>query len=92
MPGPDLRPQATRRTPEEMLAYLKSFELELKFSAGVGTGLFGSVNAAVPACVIVIKRTEPDAVNRPRHEEAYGIYRGLYAALRPSMHALAAMP
>ena len=31
----DLRSQATRRTPEEMLEHLESFELELKFSAGV---------------------------------------------------------
>ena len=32
---PDLRPQARRRTPEELVAHLKSFELDLKFSAGV---------------------------------------------------------
>jgi xylose isomerase len=32
---PDLRPQATRRTPELLLQHLKSFELELKFSAGI---------------------------------------------------------
>lgn len=32
---PDLRPQAQRRTPEEMVQHLKSFELDLKFSAGV---------------------------------------------------------
>lgn len=31
----DLRSQATRRTPEEMLEHLKSFELDLKFSAGI---------------------------------------------------------
>ena len=31
----DLRSQAARRTVEEMLEHLKSFELELKFSAGV---------------------------------------------------------
>jgi len=35
MPLVDLRPQANRRTPDEMLAHLKSFELALKFSAGV---------------------------------------------------------
>lgn len=32
---PDLRSQATRRSPEEMLAHLRSFELDLRFSAGV---------------------------------------------------------
>jgi xylose isomerase len=31
----DLRSQATRRTPEELLDHLKTFELDLKFSAGV---------------------------------------------------------
>jgi xylose isomerase len=31
----DLRPQAKRRTPEELVEHLKTFELELKFSAGV---------------------------------------------------------
>jgi len=32
---PDLRSQAIRRTPEEMVEHLKSFNLELKFSAGI---------------------------------------------------------
>jgi xylose isomerase len=31
----DLRQQATRRNPEELLAHLKAFNLELKFSAGI---------------------------------------------------------
>jgi xylose isomerase len=31
----DLRTQATRRTPEEMLKHLHTFELDLKFSAGI---------------------------------------------------------
>jgi xylose isomerase len=31
----DLRPQAVRRTPEELVQHLNHFELELKFSAGV---------------------------------------------------------
>lgn len=35
MPLVDLRPQATRRTPEETIAHLQSFELDLKFSAGI---------------------------------------------------------
>ncbi|MEO8288032.1 MAG: TIM barrel protein [Chloroflexota bacterium] len=32
---PDLRPQAKRRTPDELVTHLKSFELDLKFSAGI---------------------------------------------------------
>jgi xylose isomerase len=35
MPLVDLRPQATRRSPEELVRQLQSFELELKFSAGI---------------------------------------------------------
>ena len=31
----DLRQQAARRSPDELLKHLKSFELELKFSAGI---------------------------------------------------------
>ncbi len=31
----DLREQATRRTPEQMVAHLSKFELDLKFSAGI---------------------------------------------------------
>lgn len=35
MPLADLRPQATRHNPEQMLAHLRSFSLELKFSGGI---------------------------------------------------------
>jgi xylose isomerase len=35
MPLLDLRPQAVRRTPEQLVEHLKSFNLDLKFSAGI---------------------------------------------------------
>ncbi|MFA4016482.1 MAG: hypothetical protein RUDDFDWM_001592 [Candidatus Fervidibacterota bacterium] len=35
MPMVDLRPQKVRRTPEELIQHLKTFELDLKFSAGI---------------------------------------------------------
>ncbi|MFT5422346.1 MAG: xylose isomerase [Phycisphaerales bacterium] len=35
MPLPDLRPQAATRTPEQTLAHLDSFSLDLKFTAGI---------------------------------------------------------
>lgn len=35
MPLVDLRAQAQRRSPQEMLAHLRHFELDLKFSAGI---------------------------------------------------------
>jgi len=39
----DLRSQATRRTPEELLKHLQTFELDLKFSAGVWFFAKGSI-------------------------------------------------
>jgi len=35
MPLQDLRPQARRRTPEELIEHLNQFDLDLKFSAGI---------------------------------------------------------
>ena len=35
MPFIDLRSQAAERTPDEMIEHLESFELDLKFSAGI---------------------------------------------------------
>lgn len=35
MPLVDLRPQAVRRNPQELLEHLQTFELDLKFSAGI---------------------------------------------------------
>jgi xylulokinase len=59
--------------------------------AGVGTGFFESVTAAVDQCVAVAGRTAPDTAVQPRYDEVYSIYRGLYAPLRESMHQLAAL-
>ena len=35
MPFADLRPQAVRRDPQQTLVHLRSFELDLQFSAGI---------------------------------------------------------
>src|SRR5262249_27829367 len=35
MPLQDLRPQSTRRTPDQLLAHMRTFTLDLKFSAGI---------------------------------------------------------
>lgn len=35
MPLQDLRSQASRRSPDELLAHLRSFEMELRFTAGI---------------------------------------------------------
>jgi xylose isomerase len=39
----DLRSQTTKRTPDEMLEHLKTFELDLKFSAGIWFFAKGSI-------------------------------------------------
>lgn len=54
MPLVDLRGQSQRRTPEELVRHLKSFELDLKFSAGVwyfwpGGGRFHDRYVPTPA-------------------------------------------
>src|SRR5438270_323859 len=41
---PDLRPQAVRRTPDELVAHLKSFELDTEFSV-VWPGIDGYENS-----------------------------------------------
>ncbi|MEL7361697.1 MAG: xylose isomerase, partial [Bacteroidota bacterium] len=35
MPLVDLRPQATRRSPDELVAHLNAFEMDLRFTAGI---------------------------------------------------------
>jgi xylulokinase len=59
--------------------------------AAVGTGTFASVEEAVDATVQTIGRTELDASAAARYDRVYGIYRGLYGALRESMHGLWAL-
>lgn len=56
--------------------------------AGVGTGLFASVNEAVTQCVSLTERTLPEVAAQVRYEKAYAIYRTLYSQLRDSMHQL----
>lgn len=59
--------------------------------AGVGSGLFADVQDAVGRCVAVSGTTQPDPAAQARYEELYAVYRGLYPALRASMHQLAAL-
>jgi xylulokinase len=57
--------------------------------AGVGTGLFSSVEDAASRCVKVTSTTAPHAGDRAHYERAYAVYRELYSALRDSMRRLA---
>jgi xylulokinase len=59
--------------------------------AGVGTGLFADVDAAVDRCVRLGAVTRPDAEAHARYTQIYPIYRNLYGQLRESMHQLSSL-
>ena len=52
--------------------------------AAVGAGFYHTVEEACHAAIRIVERTEPIAENMSLYEEYYGIYRGLYPALKPS--------
>jgi len=57
--------------------------------AGVGAGVFANVPEASDAVVKVVDAVEPNPVWAKTYEELYGLYRGLYPALKESFHRLA---
>jgi len=57
--------------------------------AGVGAGMYQSVDEAVAATVRITDRTTPISDNVKHYEKLYPIYRGLYPALKDSFHVLA---
>jgi xylulokinase len=59
--------------------------------AGVGSGAFGSVEAACDRTVRILDRTEPAPDDVRTYEVMYARYRDLYPALRDVMHGLAAV-
>jgi xylulokinase len=56
--------------------------------AGVGTGTWGSVDAACQATVKQTGRTAPVAETVARYERGYALYRQLYPALKDIAHQL----
>ncbi|MGE5623636.1 MAG: xylulokinase, partial [Methanocella sp.] len=50
--------------------------------AGVGTGVYPSVEAACRATIRRVDEAQPDPAARPRYQQAYALYRRLYPALR----------
>jgi xylulokinase len=56
--------------------------------AGVGSGVYADVNAAVQQCVAVAGATQPDAGNQKAYERAYASFTRLYPALKDEMRAL----
>lgn len=57
--------------------------------AGVGAGVYRSVEEACDLTVRVVNRTEPVPAHRAVYEDLYQVYRGLYPALRPAFAQLA---
>lgn len=59
--------------------------------AGVGAGLFSSVQEAADATVKVGEITEPIPGHKARYEDNYAVFRNLYPALRDSFAAATAL-
>ena len=59
--------------------------------AGVGVGVFPTVQAACDATLAATTRTDPITAHRAIYASLYGRYRDLYPALRSSFEQLAAV-
>ena len=56
--------------------------------AGVGAGIYSSVEQACDAVITYNKPQSPDPVKAARYEECYALFRKLYPALKESYAAL----
>jgi xylulokinase len=56
--------------------------------AGVGAGVFGSVDEATRDAVVVTSSTDPDPGAQEHYEKAYAVYTSLYPSLSSGMRAL----
>lgn len=52
--------------------------------AGVGAGVYSSVDEACEQTIKVVRRTDPDQENAVLYNRFYPVYRDLYAVLKPS--------
>ena len=59
--------------------------------AGVGSGVFDSIQVAIDALVKVTSTTEPNPKSVARYEEYYQIFRSLYPALKPQFDAVSSL-
>lgn len=57
--------------------------------AGVGTGVYSSVEEACEATIQVVSRTDPNAENMVVYNEYYEVYRALYGRLQPEFDRIA---
>ena len=59
--------------------------------AGVGTGLIGDPASPASRWVGPSASVDPEPANARRYDELYGLYRSLYRATAPTVHALVAL-
>jgi xylulokinase len=59
--------------------------------AGVGAGVYPSVEAACRSVIRVDQRTEPSAANHAVYDRYYAVYRSLYARLKDSFAEVASI-
>ena len=59
--------------------------------AATGVGAVGGLEHGVSAMTAVARRIEPDPATRATYDAAFAVYRDLYPALAPSMHALSGL-
>ena len=59
--------------------------------AGVGTGVYDSVESAADEIIKITSATQPNADNVRTYEEYYQIYRALYPALKPQFDRVTAV-
>jgi xylulokinase len=57
--------------------------------AGVGAGIYPSVEAACKAVIQVEKQTDPCTVNHAAYDHFYAVYRALYAQLKSQFNEIA---
>lgn len=56
--------------------------------AGIGTGLLGDRSSLADEWIRATTTIEPEPANARRYDELYGLYRSLYRASAPTVHAL----
>jgi xylulokinase len=59
--------------------------------AGVGTGVWASVEEACDATIRVTSEAQPDLANAALYDRLYQVYRALYPALKPSFDTVTAL-
>ena len=59
--------------------------------AGVGTGIYDSVESAADEIIKITSSTQPNADSVRLYEEYYQIYRALYPALKPQFDQVTAL-